>query len=212
MNRDEIDALLADVISGERSLQDGEVQRLLAAQPELRAEIERVRRLAGELDDVGGHQREFLTSVVEPRAASSRPGRRRWPLVLVAIAAAAAVAIGVWIGRDPGVPARENHYLGAEDGKHFVPTPGATVAAIDRFAWQAVPRGVEYRLTVRERAGAGGEGRLLFQPVVSSSTEWVPDAASKALLVGALEWRVEALDAGNQRVRTSEWIPVTVEH
>lgn len=212
MNRDDIDALLADVISGERSLQDVEVQRLLAAQPELRAEFERVRRLAGELDDVGAHQRDILAAALGPAASTGMAARRRWPWVLGALAAAAAVVIGILVSREPGVPiAGENHRLGAREIRSFVPAPGSTVTGIERFSWSAtLPPDGSYVIEVCRRQQDGSRGDPVVPPTRTVAAEWLPGAAERASLQGPLLWRVGAFDFEGQRVFSSTWLAVTV--
>ncbi len=215
MSTDDADALLAEVVSGERATADPAVQQLLAARPELRAQLERLRRLADGFDDLGAHDRAFLAE-----AAAAPPGQvpesrrtpfRRRPLLLLAAAAAAAVVLFFWLDRRTPTPGNKDHRLGGQPRTEVEPAPVGTVPAIDQFTWQlTLPREGRYQLSVCSVEADGSPGRRLFEPVTVRVPQWTPDPERRARFAERMLWRAVALDQTGGVAGSTPWYEVVL--
>jgi hypothetical protein len=122
------ESLLMELLAGDRSDDDPEVAARIAADPQLRERLLRLRQVASRLDQSGVSEREVLREVLAPppsdvQALSLKRGPRfdhvvppwwRRPWLLGAVAAGLLVVGGVWLTRGPG-EATDHSLLGGQD-------------------------------------------------------------------------------------------------
>lgn len=181
MSHEEREALLREVVLGERQLDDPRVLAAARADASFAAELESLRAVVDSLEaravlrEVGGVVGGQTSSGAQPLRATPQAHRRRF--VLVALAVAASLAIFVW--RPWRRAVEDDPYLGG-DVVRFEHPPSGVATNYERFAWALPPGVVRVRVTVFD-ALSGREcdqeflGELQWRPAPERSARW-PDA------------------------------------
>jgi hypothetical protein len=155
---------------------------------------EQLRRHAADCDDC----RALLAGASDSLGSYQRPPRRPYRVAALGGAAAlSAAALLLMLVRPPLPPHGEdgmrNPAVLQEDVQRFAgiePADGAAVAAGDLvFAWDALPEGTVYRLTLSDERGT-----MLWSERTDATSLRLPASAAPLLNPGAAYyWRVEAL-------------------
>ncbi len=205
------DALFEAVLTGETSVDDPEVRRMLEEAPELAERLARMQSLAGALDDVGSGEQQELKQALESRPeieqqvsawAQKNTRRDTGPVVSKwgwAAAVAAVLLVAAWATfRDPSTdpsPPTPEVYLDVQLNEM---KPDADGARGEVFVWNfELPPGGKYVLKLFE-------GSDTLEPLrtirMRSATEWRPTETERAELPEDLRWEIVVQDAGGRRV------------
>ena len=184
MTRNEREALLREVVLGERSVDDPAVAAAAAEDSVFAAELDSLRSVVDSLETAGvlqevQRERRHATPVLERRPS------RRW-LAISAVAAAAALAVLVWKPWSGGV--NNDPHLGGDSVRIVYPADGVA-KGYSHFAW-ALPSGLSRaRVTVFD-VGSSVERDQEF----TSELEWRPAPERHARWPDAVEIEVQPID------------------
>lgn len=216
-------ALLAAILSGERSLEDADVRKWLELHPEMRARIQQMQRTAELLQRTLAEERavregwerrsepvlgdELVAQTIQrlakkapstPTGTAPSVGRRTW--IWGAMAAAAVALFATWWTMRPG---EENHGSSTLLTDPIVMVrPLASVsqrAEYAPFEWKAAANAAKYEVTLFD--GATGF-ELLRSPSVRGLS-WTPTPAQIEKLPLEIEWQVTALGATGEALKRS---------
>lgn len=212
--------LLSDVLCGDRSERDLEVQTAAVANPTFRRQLEELRQLRDGLEAAGSREREILSTASEPVAPAdaalvaatlrklvppARQLRLRW--AWLAAAAAAVLLVAWWAGAFGGAPSRndDQRQLAGEVFSARSAKP-ATDGGID-LAWTCTLAGATFVVTVSDPLDLG------WTPVQSpelNAPRWHLDPGVVAKLPPTALWRVTAriVEAAGQKSIESADLPL----
>lgn len=211
---DDCDRLLAELLAGERSARDPEVEAMLQANPKLQAELAELLPLVARLNAAGSRERMLLAepvaedagrplAVLHPTPVVPKPFRRPWWLSLVAAAALVIVGLVYALGqRDPGDEGGMPDDLGTLSAEELMLEAPRLVDGKVEFRWQTAARvpSARFEAVIYDPA-VGRDLPILRRPIeLESSTTWTIDAsqvqqfpaASRLRVVATLQGRVFA--------------------
>lgn len=200
MTESDPEQLLQDVLTGEKSEMDPEVQAALVGSPELRQRLVRLQHLTARLDRVGGDECSSVEAVLARRrpmseVVASAVGNRTKSRVPRGILAAAAILVAgslyvVW--PSGSVPEPTEVWLELESGQMV---PDEVLHPGDPLAWNfPLPPGGEYELQFFAVGSTLALDPFLARRV-GQQRHWTPTPEEYRELPARLTWHLVVRDA-----------------
>ena len=209
------EAILRDVLTGDRSASEEAVTRLQTTCTECREQLGDYRGLGEILDEEASLEREVLQAarratsasgdrqvsatfrrlVTEGQRRAGERGRPTWSLSNWLLAAAASLTmiggLGFLLQNEPSSPS-DPVYLGGAQSLTLAPL-GRTPAGDLQFRWEGqAPRGGCFEVRVWRAADQRTATPLLTKLSITA-TSWTPAPEQAALLSGTLRWEVRVV-------------------